>query len=151
MQNKRAEITIGAFLYSIENMGGPSLFKSPIDEKASEVDFLSLMFDSYYDIHGPALALCYGSYHGLALPTPAGQEVISGAFQTFCKGFHLDEDEIRTFSDEQILMLLNDLFSFTGEKAEYDRPGIDPKILKLMEIFPMMRLGLEYRKYFLKS
>ena len=85
MQNKPVEITIGAFLYSIENMGGPSLFKSPISEKTGEVDFLSLMFDSSYDIHVPALALCWGTYHGLALPTQAGQIDISSAFQAFTK------------------------------------------------------------------
>ena len=53
----------------------------------------------------------------------------------------MDEHEIETFRDQLILMLSNDSSSYTGKKAQYDRPGIDPKILKLMELSPIIRSG----------
>ena len=151
MKITKAQIEVGAFLYSIENMGGPSLFEQPDSGDNSEVDFLKLMFNAYFEVHGPALALCYGIYHDLAVPTSEGEKQISSAFEIFCRRFELDESKSKSLTSTEVLILLNKLFAYSGEKAELDRPGVDPEIIALMDIFPLMRTGPEYRQYRLNS
>jgi hypothetical protein len=149
MEITNSQLNILDFFYMIEHMGGTSLFDLSYIEE--DDDFLKILFDAFYAVHGHSLALCHSIKEGNAVATASGEEAIHRAFEIFCRRFNLDENQVSGFSEEETIRLLNNLFTFTGNREELDRPKLEPEYVKLLDIFPLSRSGFEYREYRLKK
>ena len=149
MEITNSQLNILDFFYMIEHMGGTSIFDpSNLDE---DDDFLKILYYAFYAVYGHSLALCHSIKEGNAVATTDGEEAIHRAFEIVCRRFNLKENQVKEYSEEETIRLLNDLFIFTGTREELNRPQLDPGYVKLLDIFPLSRSGTEYREYHLRK